>query len=790
MVIPVAALAFAAKEWFWPALAAGLVSAALVWWSYRRSPLPRLYRIWGAGLKVLGITALLLCLLEPVWTGERAKPGANLFAVIADNSQSMALRGEADGRSRGEQIRAYLTGEQSGWRAPLAQGFEVRNYLADSRLQPSTDFTDLTFQGRSSELVRSLRLLAERSKGQPLAGALLFTDGTAGDLAAVGEDLAALPPIYPVIAGANAPRRDLAVTETSVSQTAFEDAPVTVVATVTARGFIGEEVRGRLLAVSSDAPANTEPTIVSESTLTPTQADERLIFRMQLRPIETGVLIYRFEASTVIPDSGEEATLANNASFVHVDRGAGIRRILYVGGRPSWEYKFLQRALQGDDQMQLVGLVRIARREAKFEFRGRAGESSNPLFRGFGNQSAEEVERYDQPVLIRLNIDPDNPAELAGNFPKTAEELFRYHAVILDDLEAEFFTAEQMSLLQRFVSERGAGFLMLGGTESFGEGNFARTPVGDMLPVYLDRRAPLPTLAPGEKLRLALTREGWLEPWARLRDNEAGERARLTELPGVDVLNPAGGVKPAASVVATVTDGAKESPALVTQRFGRGRTAALLIGDLWQSGLGDEALSKDLGRAWRQMIRWLVADVPALVEARVEPDAVSGGMRIEVRIRDAKFQPIDNVNLKIDVERGTGGAPIELAAEPSSSEPGLYETTFLPRESDGYRVKATARNGEGVLLGQASAGWSTDFARAEFGDLEPNRAALERLAAATGGRVIAPEELESFVRDLPSQRMPVTETWSYPIWHTPVLFLFALGCLVGEWGLRRAKGLA
>ena len=30
------------------------------------------------------------------------------------------------------------------------------------------------------------------------------------------------------------------------------------------------------------------------------------------------------------------------------------------------------------------------------------GESSNPLFRGFGNQSKEEIERYDQPVMVRL----------------------------------------------------------------------------------------------------------------------------------------------------------------------------------------------------------------------------------------------------------------------------------------------------------------------------------------------------------------------------------------------------
>src|SRR5207253_10034091 len=102
-------------------------------------------------------------------------------------------------------------------------------------------------------------------------------------------------------------------------------------------------------------------------------------------------------------EKSEEATLANNRTVLVVDRGRGPYRILYVAGRPNWEFKFLNRAVQEDDQLQLVGLIRVARREPKFNFMGRPGETSNPLFRGFGNQAPEEVERYDRPVLIRLN---------------------------------------------------------------------------------------------------------------------------------------------------------------------------------------------------------------------------------------------------------------------------------------------------------------------------------------------------------------------------------------------------
>ena len=64
---------------------------------------------------------------------------------------------------------------------------------------------------------------------------------------------------------------------------------------------------------------------------------------------------------------------------------------------------------------------------------------------------------------------------------------------------------KQLELLQKFVAERGGGFLMLGGQESLAQGKYTRTPVADLLPVYLDRLSPVP---PGAKYQLNLTREG------------------------------------------------------------------------------------------------------------------------------------------------------------------------------------------------------------------------------------------------------------------------------------------
>ncbi len=119
---------------------------------------------------------------------------------------------------------------------------------------------------------------------------------------------------------------------------------------------------------------------------------------------------------------------------------------------------------------------------------------------------------------------------------------------------------------------------MLGGKESFREGGFNRTPIGQMLPVYMDR---LPQPETGTKIHFNLTREGWLQAWARLRDNEQEEQQRLSEMPAFRVLNRLGAVKPGARVVATVGDDPDRQylvlglhEALISQ-IGRGNVAVL-----------------------------------------------------------------------------------------------------------------------------------------------------------------------------------------------------------------------
>lgn len=792
-------LTFSGLHWLWPALACVGAGALILAWSYRASAGQPPGVRWGClALKAAGIAALALCLLEPLWLGQRARPGANLFAVLADNSQGLQIKDRGEMRTRGEIVRGLVDAQASPWQATLADTFDLRRYLFDTRLQATKDFSELAFDGRASAIGSALRTVTERFQGRPLAGVLLFTDGNATDLpGGVWPELRGLPPVYPVVIGRADSIEDIAVQQVAVSQSAFEDAPVTVQADVATAGFRGRPVTAQLVDRTGK--------VVQEQTLDARADGETLAFRYQLKPEQPGLSFYQVRVAPAAepapagaeaaPAAPTEATLANNSRVIAVDRGQGPFRVLYVSGRPNWEFKFLNRAVQADEQVQMVALIRVAKREPKFDFRGRAGETSNPLFRGFGNQAPEDVQRYDQPVLVRLNTRDE--VELRAGFPRTPEELYGYHAVILDDLEAEFFGPDQALLLQKFVSERGGGFLMLGGMESFQEGKYLRTPVGDMLPVYLDRDDG--SYAPPGPVQFQLAREGWLQAWARLRDNESDERARLDGMPAFEVFNRVRALKPGASVIASVRDAqGAELPALAVQRFGRGRTAALMVGDMWRWGMKDAAAQADLGRAWRQLVRWLIADVPMRVQTTVEPLAAdaNGAMQVQVRVRDEKFQPVDDATVTVDIEpvvfAGTDGAaatPIKLEAEPALSEPGLYQATYVPRHTGGFKAVASVKGGAGADLGRAEAGWSSDLAAEEFRSLVPNTALLEDIARKTGGQVIAASDLNAFAQRLPQLQAPVMETWSYPAWHTPVMFAFALACLLAEWGLRRWKGM-
>jgi uncharacterized membrane protein len=764
--------------WGWLALAAAVLLLALAWAALRPRAASFTTLAVGLVLRGVGIGLLLFCLLDPQWVAPQVKPGANFFAVLADNSESLQIADAGAATTRGQQVRAALTGGGARWLAALADEFQVRPYVFDRDLRRVRDFTELDFAGASTALGAALRGVRERYAGQPLAGVLLFTDGDATDLPAGLGDVAGLPPVYPVVVGSADNLRYVRLDHVDLQQTAFDDAPVSLRAEVVGRGAAGQNVTVQVRPLGEVAGANR--TVPAPQTLRLRDDTEPAVAQFDWKPDGTGAQFYEVGAAQEM-----------NRRAVLVDRGRPEYRILYVAGRPNWEFKFLNRALEEDPQLQMTALIRIAKREPKFSFLGRPGETTNPLFMGFG-ASNDDTQRYDEPVLERVNARDER--ELQAGFPRTAAELFAYDAVILDAVESAFFTQDQLLLLRRFATERGGGLLMLGGADSLENGAYADTPLAAALPVYLDRTAPAP---PQGNLTWNLTREGWLEPWTRVRANEVDEQTRLNDMPRLKVANALAGVKPGATVLATVTDEAgHEFPALIAQNYGAGRVACLGVGDLWRWGLRSPADQADLARFWRQLARWLVTDTPARVELRVEPAAASDGVNLQVSVRDQEYHPLDLANVRLTIRRfdaAAGGAPafrqVTLPAEASADTPGEYDATFAPRDPGAYLVEAEATNRAGELAGRAESGWVYDPAAEEFRTLAPNRPLLEELARRTGGAVIGWDELDGLARRLAQKPAPITEIASQPLWHHGTVFLLVLGCFLAEWAWRRWRGL-
>src|SRR5213083_1454311 len=129
-----ATLIFASRPWLWFAAAVLGLSFALLLWGYRGAPVGAA-RWFCLSLKILGFAALAGCLLEPLWSGQRARPGANLFAIVADNSQGLQIKDRGESRTRGDLLRDLLNPQRSSWQGALEENFEVRRYVFDTRLQ-------------------------------------------------------------------------------------------------------------------------------------------------------------------------------------------------------------------------------------------------------------------------------------------------------------------------------------------------------------------------------------------------------------------------------------------------------------------------------------------------------------------------------------------------------------------------------------------------------------------------------------------------------------------------------
>ncbi|MCU1341416.1 MAG: Threonine dehydrogenase [Candidatus Acidoferrum typicum] len=730
----------------WPkwVLALFLLAAAagLAW--LIRSRLPQAsphIRNWKAGaiwLLQFALAALLLILLwQPAIMVAELRPQQNIIAVLVDDSRSMAIA--ENGATRESQAVKSL---ESGVLNELQKKFQVRLYRVDGRLARIAKLDELTTSAPApaTRIGDGLKQLAGEAADLPIGAVILLSDGDDNsggiDFETISTFRSRRIPVHTVGFGLEQAPRDIEVNDAIVPSRALADSRLAAKISFHQRGYSGQKA---MLSVrdGNKALAAREITLAADGQV----QNETLLF--DAGPAGSKTLQF-----TIDPLPGEE-NRANNGVTRLVNVESSKRRVLYVEGEPRWEYKFIRRAEQDDRILTVVSMLRT---------------SENKIYR--------------QGI--------SDPKELADGFPSRVEDLFDYQAIIVGSVEASYFTAAQQELIQQFVDRRGGGLLLLGGRASLGDGGWGVSSLADLLPVVLPNKKGTFHRDPAT---VELTPVGADNIITRLVEDPAKNVERWKKLPYLMDYQEVGTPKPGAVVLAEMNAGNKKLPLLITQNYGRGRTAVLATGGTWRWQMSQPLEDQTHEEFWQQLLRWLVTDTPGRVVASVPSQMLfdDGRVHFSTEVCDKNYLPAPDAHVEAHI-LGPGGAAAQIELTPDPNAPGTFHADWNADQAGSYLTEVTAARaneevGRDVLT----------FARmdgvAEHFHTEQNRELLEKLSSQTGGRYWKPQELSELPGEISYSEAGITVRDTKDLWNMPVIFFLIILLRSSEWLLRRKWGV-
>ena len=698
-----------------------------------------------AGLRVMLLAVIIVCLLQPSLILSTVVPQQNFVGILIDDSQSMLLTDE-NGISRSSFVNDAFTSDESELVRQLSDRFALRFFRFSDVAGRIDSPAELTYEGTHTNLARALDVAREELSGVPLSGLVMITDGADNDNQPLAESLVSLQaagvPVFTVGVGEETIAPDIELGRIEMPRAVLEGSSLTVDAVITQMGF-----------GSSTVPliVEDELRIIAEETVELGPDREPVVARIYFELEGVGPRRVTFR----IPPQPGERVNRNNTRSVQVEVRGEREKVLYFEGEPRFEVKFMRRAVQEDENIQLVVLQRTA--ESKF---------------------------------LRLDVDDGN--ELEFGFPTSREEMYRYRALILGSVEASFFTHDQLQIIADFVSERGGGLLFLGGHGAFAEGGWQGTPVEEVMPVVLGPPTDDPQGFFAE-VKVTPTQAGLAHPSVLLGAEQDQVRERWNSLPTVTTVNPISQVRPGATALLSGSGDqlALEQIVLAFQRYGRGKSIALTIQDSWLWQMHADVPLEDQSHEifWQQMIRWLVDGVPEAVEAVTDQEQVEPGENVQLvtNVSDSSYIEVNNATVTARITSPTGMVE-ELPVDWTVQRDGEYSVEFRPLEEGEYEVEVTAeRNGE--ILGSDKTYLYTASRDDEYFSASRRTQTLRRIADETGGLFYTPEDVSSLPEDIRVTGAGVTLVEELDLWDMPFLFILLLTLMGAEWGFRRIRGL-
>lgn len=712
-----------------------LLSGWAVWRSAAGCRLRRNDRCLLWGVRMLSLLVLAFLLLLPCRREVRQEREKPALAVVYDLSASMTDNPGGERLNRSERSAAWL--QSAELRRALAR-YRVYVFGAGAVCHEDLDLSALPVpsEGRT-HLVPVLNRAAERLRGENLAAMLLFSDGLDQSVEKLSDRAARIPVFIPALEeGGSGParRQDFWIQELDYPRRATQHWEVSVVIGIRRKdGQAGQAFPVQLLG-GGRVLQQAEVVFAEQETY------RRVTLTLPLPELGSQLL-----QAVMTPE--EDAVADNNRRDFVIEVTDSKRRILYLEGIPRWEFKYLKRALTTERSQELAAFL----------------QSGTGAFINFDERGGHE----------------------RGTPPDFSEAGLRdFSLIILGDLAASAFSAEQALALVQVV-EKGGALLFMGGSRAYGDGGVFRHP--QLQPLTPVVSAPEAAMREG-RFAVDFTASGRALPaFAGL-----GEGGRLPPL--LSLWEP---VQPG-ELSTTLLAAADGAPVLVGSRCGQGRVAVVLSDSLWRWQLGAESGGREKGMYANfvgQLLLWLApsaGDREAEGSIRLVP--VTRDVFVQERLQlgavCGRLVPLAGLTCRVTQPDGTLVALSMVPGDPGR-EGGLgpgeagVRCDWTPAQSGVYRLEVAARDGtrsETMLL-------PVRKPELEFTGAPLHREWLQRLASSSGGRFFAWSERGQVLAALPGGERLIESVREEPLWNRWWWLVVLIGLFTLEWYLRRRSDL-
>jgi hypothetical protein len=675
------------------------------------------------------------------------------------------LREASDGRASAtglEELREHVKA------ALLEKGFEVVEADDESHARTTTDdgsFVAGVLLTDAALSAAKARLEVERTS--------VAADGT---------------PAYVMTNDGMGQAPGVALESVMVLGRAVRGVPVAVRVVIHARGMRGRE---SLVTIADDAKVQASARVAW------TSDDERQASTLTVVPKVAGWVDY---SAKVEAAAAEDAELLTRSFTVYTKNDS--LRVLFFESEPTWEAKFIRRALEQSGLFEVYYFARVSRAAT-------AGISAEATEQASEPTGAEDAGAAGAKRKIAASTTPE--ARLRAAL-QSAAELNSYDCVIVGAAQNTLLSTAESARLREWVERRGGGLVLLGGN-SFNGSIIA--PGGKLYPLLPAEMAAQSFPSQSEEVSSgrpveAEQRRGGVQ----LTPTEAGaggalsgylsaseeitlkmgaltgQGLRLSALrPGATLLAVGG---PAGATGTSETG----TPLIAAMRYGMGRTLVFAPADSWRirtSASGDQTeAGGPFNALWQGIVLWTTAGArpPAEIALSDESPAEGSTVAAEIRVRDAAFAPLKIEKLSARLQPLT-----EAASEDSPNAAQPREINFAPDASDMsvWRARFPLRaRGRFVLEIDYTAGGRSGTVEKHFAVMPPRAQqagaaldSLRRLARQSGGELINADAsaLAARLSAEPPGTERVRRTWELRKWWPLALLLPLL--LSAEWFLRR-----